>query len=64
MPTPRYIRLVDFYTGRVAKATALKWIRDGRLKTYRIDGMTFVAETFDEFIAREAVERAPKGKAA
>lgn len=64
MSTPRYIRLVEFYRGRVAKATCLKWCRDGRLKTYRLDGMTFVTESFDEFVAREAVERAAKRKAA
>jgi hypothetical protein len=56
-PSRHFIRLVDFYTGRCAKTTALKWIREGKLRAYRLDGMTFVDETFDQFVERQA-ERA------
>jgi hypothetical protein len=52
----RKLRLVDFYRGRCAKTTALKWIKEGKLRAYRLDGMTFVDETFDEFIERQAAE--------
>src|ERR1044072_4939782 len=53
----RMIRLVDFYRGRCAKSTAFKWINEGKLRAYRLGKMTFVDETFDEFVARQAAER-------
>ena len=53
----RMIRLVNFYRGRCAKSTAHKWINQGRLKAYHVDGMTFVDETFDEFVLRQAAEQ-------
>ena len=54
----RKIRLVAFYRGRCAKTTALKWISQGRLRAYRLGRMTFVDETFDAFVERQAAERA------
>ena len=53
----RMIRLVDFYRGRCAKSTAFKWINEGRLRAYRLGRMTFVDETFDEFVTRQAAQR-------
>jgi len=53
----RMIRLVDFYRGRCAKSTAFKWINEGKLRAYRLGKMTFVDETFDEFVARQAARR-------
>ena len=57
-PAPRMVRLVDFYRGHCGKTTAFKWIKEGKLRVYRLDRMTFVDETFDEFVARQAAERA------
>ena len=56
----RMIRLVDFYRGRCAKSTAFKWINEGKLRAYRLGNMTFVDETFDEFVQRQASARAAK----
>jgi excisionase family DNA binding protein len=54
----RMIRLGDFYAdGRVSKSTALKWLREGKLRAYRVGGTTFVDETLDEFIERQAAAR-------
>src|SRR4051794_33456522 len=56
----RMIRLVDFYNGRCAKSTAFKWINEGKLRVYRLGKMTFVDETFDEFVVRQAAQRPSK----
>ena len=56
----RMIRLVDFYRGRCAKSTAFKWINEGKLRVYRLGKMTFVDETFDEFVVRQAAQRPSK----
>ena len=54
----RFIRLNDFYAdGRVSKSTALKWYRQGRLRTVKVDGLTF-CECLDEFLERQAAEHA------
>ena len=52
--------LVDFYRGRCAKSTAFKWINEGKLRVYRLGKMTFVDETFDEFVVRQAAQRPSK----
>jgi hypothetical protein len=68
-PRRRMVRLGEFYKGNCAKSTAFKWINEGKLRAYRLGAMTFVDETFDEFVERMAAERAaaqliqPSGRA-
>jgi hypothetical protein len=52
----RKIRLVDFWRDNCAKSTAHKWINEGKLRAYKLGSMTFVDETFDEFVERQAAE--------
>jgi hypothetical protein len=62
-PRRKMVRLIDFYRdrenkkNRCAKSTAHKWINEGKLRAYRLGRMTFVDETFDEFVKRQAAER-------
>src|SRR5216683_6877376 len=51
---PRMIRMAVFYTNNCAKSTAFKWVNQGKLRAYKLGRMTFVDETFDEFVARQA----------
>jgi excisionase family DNA binding protein len=54
------IRVSEFCKqGRIAKSTAFRWIADGKLRAYRVgQRMTFVDETFEQFVLRQAAERA------
>ena len=54
----RMIRFADFYRGRCAKSTAYKWVKEGKLKLYQLGNMFFTDETFDDFVERQAAERA------
>lgn len=53
----RKIRLADFIRGNCAKSTAHKWINEGKLRAFKVGAMTFVDETFDEFVERQDAER-------
>jgi hypothetical protein len=58
-PTPqRFIPFAEFYRGRVARTTALRWAERGRLRTFKVGGRLYTDITFDEFVERcaEAAE--------
>jgi hypothetical protein len=42
---------------RVADSTVHRWINEGRLEVYKLGRMSFVDQTFDEFVARQATKR-------
>ena len=54
------IRLIHFIhtpgaaTQNCSRSTAFKWIREGKLELFKVGRMSFVCETFDQFIERQA----------
>jgi hypothetical protein len=50
----RKIRFVEFYRGRCAKSTAYEWVKQGKLRLYKVGGMSFTDMTFDEFVEHES----------
>jgi len=54
----KFIRLFRFCDGNCSETTAHKWIQQGRLRSYKVGRMTFVDETFEEFVERMDAEQA------
>lgn len=50
----RKIRFVNFYRGNCAKSTAYKWVSEGKVRLYKVGGMSFTDVTFDEFVEQES----------
>ena len=55
------------YGGNVAKSTFYKWVREGRVKLYRVGGASYVDEDFATIVRRisagDAVTASARGRA-
>ena len=54
---PTMVRFGDFCRNHCSPATARRWRREGLLRAYRIGGLVYVTETYDQFIARQISEQ-------
>jgi hypothetical protein len=51
-------RAVTVYGGNIAKSTFYKWVREGRVKLYRVGGASYVDEDFAAMVRRISAEDA------
>ena len=55
-PPVQMHRAVDVYRGNVAKYTFYQWVKEGRVRLFRVGGSSYVAEDFATLIRRIADE--------
>jgi hypothetical protein len=49
-------RACDVYRGNVSKSHFYQWVREGRVRLYKVGRAVYVDETFPEIIRRLAAE--------